>query len=190
VGPRAPWGTHDEADRSADEIVVFPTGRTIARAGSPSEEPTPEASGDVGARALALEARRPFHARPGHRLGATPGTTSGRAGGHTDIVRPLLVPPGTASRIVLAGEVFEMPLPHFRIESDRFDARLLVWAVAIVGERERPVPATLHLLGSPSMIVTVLELVPCRRLRWGRERFLRYGIEAIDALAHRIERAA
>jgi hypothetical protein len=102
----------------------------------------------------------------------------------------LLVPPGTASRIVLAGEVFEMPLPHLRIENDRFDARFLVWAVAIVGERERPVPATLHLHGSPSMVVTVLELVPSRRLRWGRERFLRYGIEAIDALAHRIERAA
>ncbi|HSJ92208.1 MAG TPA: hypothetical protein VK917_09060 [Ilumatobacter sp.] len=102
----------------------------------------------------------------------------------------MLVPPGTASRIVLAGDVFAVPLPHLRLENDRFDARYLVWAVAIVGERERPVPATLHLLASPSMIVTVLELVPARRLRWGRERFLRYGIEAIDALAHRIERAA
>ena len=169
---------------------MFPTGRTVARLPPPIEEPTPEPQDAVGTRVLDPEAHREFHARPGHRPGATPGTTSGRAGGHTDIVRPLLVPPGTAARIVLAGEVFEVPLPHLSIESGRFDACLLVWAVAIVGERERPVPATLHLHGSPSMIVTVLELVPCRRLRWGRERFLRYGIEAMDALAHRIEHAA
>ena len=194
---------------------MFPTGRTVARFGPSSAERAPDPSerelldlihADTGPSgnlpadtdlcdlgngpARTPDPRREFHARPGHRPGATPGITSARLGGYTDVVRPLLVAPGTASRIVLAGEVFEVPLPHLRIDTDGLDTRLLVLAVAIVGEGQRPIPATLHLLGSPSMVVTVLELVPARRLRWGRERFLRYGVEAIDALAHRIERAA
>lgn len=217
VGPRAPRGTHDEPD-PADEIVVFPTGRTMTRSGpasgpaskerstDPRQSELPDAKLDArlvdavpvdgeisdtgGGPAHDPDTHRGFHARPGHRPGATPGVTSSRSGGGSDIVRPLLVAPGAASRILLAGEVFEVPLPHLRIEDDRVDARLLLWAVAIVGERHRPVPATLHLLGSPSMVVTVLELVPARRLRWGRERFLSYGVEAMDELAHRIRGAA
>lgn len=188
VGPRPPQGTHDEPNRSDDEIVVFPTGVTLAR-GTATNEASPAVIVDRPA-AADSPARREFHARPGHRPGATPGVTSSRAGGDTDIVRPLLVAPGIACRIVLAGGVFDLPLPHVRIHRDRIDAQLLIWPVSIVGDRVRPVPATLHLHSSASMIVTVLELVPTRRVRWGRDRFLRYGIEAIDVLAHRIERAA
>jgi hypothetical protein len=194
VGLRAPLGTHDDTNRSDDAIVVFPTGHTIARAGSGGHEPEP---GSTPAPATAPPpapathgAPRQYHARPGPRPGATPGVTSSRAGGHTDIVRPLLVAPGIASRIVLAGDVFDLPVPHLHLDREHIDVQLLVWPVSIVGDRERPVPAILHLFASPSMIVTVLELVPTRRLRWGRERFLRYGIEAIDTLADRIERAA
>lgn len=119
-----------------------------------------------------------------------PGTARTRSGAKHDIVRPLLVAPGAASRIALSGDVFALPVPHLVIDVDHVDDRLLVWAVAVVGVHVRPVPATLHLLGSPSMVVTVLELVPARRLRWGHARFVRYGVEAIDELAHRIERAA
>jgi hypothetical protein len=37
------------------------------------------------------------------------------------------------------------------------------------------------------MVVTVLELVPQRRVRWHRRRFIRDGIAALDALAARLE---
>lgn len=91
---------------------------------------------------------------------------------------------------MLSGEVFADPVPHLVIDAEHVDARFLVWRVTVVGDHVRPVPATLHLLGSPSMVVTVLELVPGRRLRWGHERFVRYGVEALDELAHRIGRVA
>lgn len=184
MGLWPPRGTHDGPDWVAGTIEVFPTGLTVARADPSDDEHTtaPESvSGDV---------HRDFHARPGHRPGGQPPVTSARFGGDTDIVRPILVAPVAATRIVLAGDVFELPLPHLRVDTHRFDARFLVWTAMVVAERERPVPATLHLLGSPSMVVTVLELVPSRRLHWGRERFVRHGIEAIDALAVRIEHAA
>lgn len=138
-----------------------------------------------------IHGRPQYHARPGQRPGAAPAVASARLGGDTEIVRPLLVDPASASRIVLTGAVFDLPLPHLELRpSDAGTARYLVWPVVVVGEHDRPVPATLHLLGSPSMVVTVLELVPTRRLRWGRARFVRYGVEAIDTLARRIERAA
>lgn len=190
VGLRAPLGTHDEPNRSGDAIVVFPTGRTVARVLPAIDEPAAGPPTSDASPPIPRGTHREYHARPGPRPGVTPGVTSSRAGGHTDVVRPLLVAPGVASRIVLAGDVFELPLPHLHLDRAHVDAQLLVWPVSIVGDRERPVPAFLHLYGSPSMIVTVLELVPTRRLRWGRERFLRYGIEAVDALARRIERAA
>lgn len=176
---------------------MFPTGGTVGREPPPLRLPAgPVVAGPVLEPADTEPptddhgALRGYHARPGHRPGATPGTTSARAGGDSDIVRPLLVAPIAASRIVLAGDVFVSPVPHLRIDVEQADARFLVWAVTVVGDHVRPTPATLHLLGSPSMVVTVLELVPARRLRWGREHFVRYGIEAIDELAHRIERAA
>ena len=177
------------------EIDVFPTGRTLARE-RPTSAPGPEGADsrdhpdDQHRDRQDRVGYRSFHARPGHRPGATPGAAGIRAGGDSDIVRPLLVPPRAASRIVLSGEVFARPVPHLVIDVDHVDMHFLVWAAMVVGDHVRPVPATLHLLGSPSMVVTVLELVPARRLRWGGARFVRYGVEAVDELAHRIERAA
>lgn len=191
MGQRSARGT---SDGPHDEIEVFPTGGTVLRA--PTAPLLPRSTGTDAATLDELPtdddrgAPRGYHARPGRRPGATPGTTSARAGGDSDIVRPLLVAPVAASRLVLSGAVFAAPLPHLRIDDEQVGDRFLVWAVTVVGEHVRPTPATLHLLGSPSMVVTVLELVPARRLRWGRDHFVRYGIEAIDELAHRIERAA
>ncbi len=45
---------------------------------------------------------------------------------------------------------------------------------------------SLHLLAAPSMVVTVLELVPRRRLRWQRNGFVQDGIAVIDQLATRL----
>lgn len=190
MGYRTSRGTIDRHDGG---IEVFPTGPTLSRAPSPAaptDEPTSDDRPVDEQPSDGPHGHRSYHARPGHRPGTTPGTTSARAGGGSDIVRPLLVAPATASRIVLSGEVFVLPVPHLRIDTDHADARFLVWTATIVGDQLRPIPATLHLLGSPSMVVSVLELVPARRLRWGRERFVRYGVEAVDELAHRIEHAA
>ncbi len=52
----------------------------------------------------------------------------------------------------------------------------------------RSVPATLHLRATPSMVLSVLELVPRRRLRWRRDAFVAAGVEAVEALAHEFER--
>ena len=166
---------------------MFPTGGTLAR--EPAVTPSAPADGDDLDRPD-RDVHRSFHARPGPRPGRVPLGAGIRAGGGSDVVRSLLVAPGAASRIVLSGEVFALPVPHLVVDADHVDGRCLVWAVTVVGDHARPVPATLHLLGSPSMVVTVLELVPARRLRWARARFVRYGVEAIDELALRIVRAA
>lgn len=180
---------------------MFPTGLTVSRDLLPTapielrpddDLGEPGDLGDLGrpGRPDGRDEHRNYHARPGHRPGACPTITSARAGGAGDVVRPLLVAPRAASRIVLSGEVFALPLPHLRIDDGHDDAGLLVWTVTVAGDQLRPTPATLHLLGSPSMVVTVLELVPARRLRWSHERFVRYGVEAVDELADRIVQAA
>lgn len=186
-------GTHEPP-----EFEVFPTGTTTARA-----------PGDAGEDALDMwlgmsdrlrrgsavvrdgyEHARDFQARPGHRPGGAVEMTSGRDGGGTDVVRPVLVDPMTACRLAVTGSLFAEPIEHLDIEHhdhDPDEARYLVWAANLTSDHGRPVPATLHLLASPSMVVTVLELIPRRRLRWGRERFVRDGVAAVEVLARRLE---
>ena len=73
---------------------------------------------------------------------------------------------------------------------DGIAARWLTWPVELVVWTRRPVAASLHVRASPSMVVTVLELVPTSRVRLGRRRFVRRGIAAIESLAAEIERRA
>jgi hypothetical protein len=204
-----------------DEVEVFPTGSTLARQrGSPSatdvvqldpsqvDVATPPWDAPL-APSLADRFRhggelvrdgighaRDFQARPGRRPGAPPvlaGTTSNRVGGDTDIVRPVLVPPVFASEFAVTGGLFAEPIPHLSIhQSDHHTAqRLLMWDGELDsgGHRRR---VTFHLLASPSMVVTVLELIPCRRVRRRRprERFLADGVAAVEALARRLEHAS
>jgi len=136
---------------------------------------------------------RNFHARPGHRPGDVP-STSARAGGDADIVRPVLVDPARASHLALTGALFATPIGALTIDEhddghDDDPGRFLVWSALLATDQGRPIPATLHLLGSPSMVVTVLELVPRRRLRWRRDRFVHHGIVALDELARRLDAA-
>lgn len=176
------------------QIEVFATGDTIAllpTTWTGDDEPTGSMVPPAAPQTTGDEVVVPFHARRGPRPGGLPPTTSSRRGGDSDIVRPLLVHPAVASALALGGTVFAPPLPHLRMRArSEGDERYLVWSVEIAGVHSRPVPATLHLLASPSLVVTVLELVPACRLRWGRDRFVAFGVEAIDALARRIERAA
>jgi hypothetical protein len=130
-----------------------------------------------------------YHARPGHRPGGVTATGS-RRGGDTDIVRPVLLDPLVAGRIACTGEVFRRPIEHLRVLPSDATEKFLAWEVLVIAPHERPVPATLHLLASPSMVVTVLELVPRRRLRFGRDRFVRHAVAGIDELADRLRAAA
>ncbi len=130
-----------------------------------------------------------IHARPGHRPGQRIPTTSARRGGDTDIVRPLLVRPWAASEAATSGRWFDEPVDGFDLVHDgdhTDDDRYLVWHGALSGAHVTRVPVSLHLLAAPSMVVTVLELVPQRRLRWHRNGFVDDGIEVIDRLADRL----
>jgi hypothetical protein len=173
---------------------VFPTGSTIAHAPEPKFDDGSgmserlRRSGEVVRDGYGHA--RDFHARPGHRPGGSVQATSSREGGDTDIVRPVLVDPRLASRLALSGRLFADPIEHLEIDPIHpGGAKYLVWDVRLATDRGRGVPATLHLLASPSMVVTVLELVPRRRLRWNRERFVRDGVAAVEILAHRLEAA-
>jgi hypothetical protein len=130
-----------------------------------------------------------LQARPGHRPGQRIPPTSARRGGDTDIVRPLLVRPWAASKAATSGRWFDEPIDGFDLEYDRDhtdDDRYLVWHGALSGSHVTRVPVSVHLLAAPSMVVTVLELVPQRRLRWHRNGFVADGIAVIDRLADRL----
>jgi hypothetical protein len=141
-----------------------------------------------------FEHARDFHARPGHRPGTPPvpiGATSARAGGDTDIVRPVLISPVLACDLALSGRLFAQPIPHLSIarRDDESEQRFLVWEGQLDSAGRRRA-VSLHLLASPSMIVTLLELVPSRPLRHHRERFVADGVTAVEVIARRLERAA
>ena len=162
----------------AHEIEVFATGTTVARA--PDEPAFDDLTGQGLTELLrrsgctvrdGYEHARDFHARPGHRPGTTPiATTSERRGSGVDIVRPVLVNPLLASDAAVSGRLFAELIPGLELEErDPDGARYLVWHARLSGRRVHSVPVSLHLLASPSMVVTVLELVPRHRLRRHRD---------------------
>jgi len=177
----------------ADSFEVFPTGATVVRAldARPDDVVVGETLRRTG-RAVrdGYDHAREFRARPGHRPGPTVGQPGAREGGDADIVRPVLIDPLKACRLAVSGELFASPIDHLRIEGHVGAAEYLVWDARITTDHGRGVPATLHLLASPSMVVTVLELIPRRRLRRTRGRFVRDGVAAIEELARRLQQSA
>ena len=188
-------GTPHDADPPDGEIEIFATGSTILRAAAPAADT--DSAGDppsiwIDQPTADDESHRGYHARPGHRPGVqrTGGaaTTSLRRGESADIVRPMFVPPERAVSVVDDIRVIdEIRHLHHRTD-DGAGSRWLTWPVDLVVWPRRPIAATLHVRASPSMVVTVLELVPTRRLRLGRRRFVRRGVAAIESLAAEIER--
>lgn len=178
------------------ELEVFPTGTTVLvpiEPTRPGSETGTSLSDQVHRTGLALrdavQHAREFHARPGHRPGHAPMTTaSARRGGGTDIVRPVLVDPALACELAVTGHLFARPLEHLAVELPG-DARSLTWRATLMTGRHCAHPVTLHLLASPSMVVTVIELVPRRRVRRRRRGFVTAGVAAVDELARRMERA-
>lgn len=130
------------------------------------------------------------HAADGYRPGATPAATSTRRGGDCDIVRSMRVDPWTAASIAGSRAFRRHDHRFLRFdEAERGDDRALTWRVIIWSQGLRPVPATLHLRAAPSMVLSVLELVPRRKLRWRRAAFIDAGVEAVEALAHDFQAA-
>lgn len=167
------------------ELDVFPTGDTHLLA--PPSDSTPSAIGVAVRRGGA--ALLDYHAAPGHRPGTQIATTSGRRSGPADIVRPVLVDPRRA--VMLAEcDLFAEPTAGLVIDDrDATTSRpFLVWNGRLSGLHLSPVRVSLHLLASPSMVVTVLELVPQTRVRRHERAFIRAGVEAVDALADRLVR--
>lgn len=194
-------GTGDDPDdtrwqRPSRELEVFATGssewREIERPPTDDEILTAFAdqihkTGSVVRGAV--QHARDFQARPGPRPGhLAPTTASARRGGGTDIVRPALIDPLVACELALSGSLFVEPLQHLVVRGPAHRASL-TWDVTLTTGRHRRQPATLHLLASPSMVVTVIELVPRCRIHRHRRRFLAEGIAALDELAGRLEAA-
>ncbi|MEO6651728.1 MAG: hypothetical protein ABIP17_03620 [Ilumatobacteraceae bacterium] len=132
-----------------------------------------------------------FHARPGHRPGTRVALTSARAGGDTDVVRPVLIDPWLAWELADSGALFHDPVDGLLVEERNDELRSsLTWCAMLTGDGIRPTATRLHLRASPSMVVTVLELIPQRRVRWNRTAFVRAAVASIETLAHRLELAA
>jgi hypothetical protein len=181
------------------EIEVFATGTTGARPPEPwsaPEPPTPmrdllRHTNEVVNEFVrdGVERSRDFHARPGPRPGVDVARST-RQGEGTDVVRPVLVRPDLACAHALSGAWFVDPIANLEISATPGGDRYLVWDAVVQVGWHRRCPAELHLLASPSMVVTVVELVPRRRLRRRRRRFVEAAVPAIDELAGRLERAA
>jgi hypothetical protein len=137
---------------------------------------------------LVRERAGDVHAAPGYRPGAVPQATSTRRGGDCDVVRSMRVDPWTATTIA-GSRSFRHDEHRYLtfVESGPSDDRMLTWKVVLASPRLRAVPATLHLRAAPSMVLSVLELVPRRRLRWRQAAFVQAGVEAVESLAHEFE---
>ena len=169
------------------ELDVFATGDTSVVA---SQLPSrPSAIGDVVRRSSA--AVRDLHARPGHRPGTPIATTSGRRTGPADIIRPVHLDPRRAAAFALE-DLFRDPIAGLTLDNRTADTqrRYLVWTGRLSSVRFRPVRVAIHLLASPSMAVTVLELVPQDSVRWSQRAFVHAGIDVMEHLADRLDTLA
>jgi hypothetical protein len=176
------------------EVEVFATGTTtmVDLGGDEPDAPHVDDAGTTGellrrAGAAMLD----IHARPGHRPGRPIVIASARRGGDTDIVRSVLIHPAIACRVATSGRLFRDPIDGFDVnEADDADddRRFLVWHAALSGSHVSRIPVSLHVLASPSLVVTVLEIIPQRPLRWKRDGFVRDGIDVIDRVAARLTR--
>jgi hypothetical protein len=186
----------DGPNLETDGIEIFATGTTSIATGA--DEFDAHDVGELLRRSGAwlhdgYDHIRELQARPGRCPGVTACGQRSRRRGEADVVRPVAVSPGIASAAAVSGALFDGAIPHLCVEHDerdRVSTEYLVWQSTVTHRRRRGVPATLHLLASPSMVVTVLELVPQRNVRWHRRRFISDGIAALDAIAARLEVSA
>ncbi len=117
-----------------------------------------------------------------------------RAGGREDVVAPVPVLPGRASRALHTGELFIDPLPGLKVDIESLEVgeHGSSWDATVTWGRlrRRTRPATLRAYPSRSANLTVLELVPMRSRLIHTRAFIRAGVPAIATLCSRINRAA
>ena len=114
------------------------------------------------------------------------------SGNREDVVAPVPVLPGPASRALHTGEVFDEPLPGLDVNVDSLtiDTHGSSWDATVTWGRlpRRSRSATLRAYPSRSANLTVLELVPRRRRLIHTGAFIRAGVPAIATLSCRINR--
>lgn len=181
---------------------MYATGSTIITGPEPGQLDQPGRApigatpvGDQVRRAVTVlhggvdHARR-YHAKAGPRMGATPAAiVTTREGARSEIVRPVLVDPWRAWQVAGSGQLFAEPIPRLSVDArttpdETADA---AWAASLRTGWVLRRPARLHVSASPSLNVTVLELIPARRRRIGNRSFLRVGLAVVEELAHRLE---
>ncbi len=134
-----------------------------------------------------------YRARPGQRPGGYQ-DRKGRSGGQEDVMTPVPVLPGIASRALHSGVVFSQPIPGLLIDETSLesDARGSSWKATVeCGRfRRRPRKATLRAYPTPSLNLTILELVPTRPRLIHTRSFVQVGVGAIVTLSERLVRGA
>ena len=130
-----------------------------------------------------------YRARPGRRPGGYE-DRKGRSGGREDVMTPVAVLPGIASRVLHSGALFQHPIPGLSVdrESLESDAGGSSWKATVeCGRfRRRPRKATLRAYPTPSLNLTVLELVPTRPRLIHTRSFVDVGVQAIVTLSERL----
>lgn len=130
-----------------------------------------------------------YRARPGLRPGGYE-DRMGRSGGQEDVMTPVAVLPGIASRALHSGVLFERPIPGLSVDQESLeaDARGSTWKATVeCGRfRRRPRKATLRAYPTPSLNLTILELVPTRPRLIHTRSFVTVGVEAIVTLSERL----
>ncbi len=117
-----------------------------------------------------------------------------RGGGREDVVAPVPVLPGRASRALHSGELFSDPLPGLSVDVESLEvgADGSSWAATVSWGRlrRRTRPATLRAYPSQSANLTIFELVPTRPTLIHTRAFIRAGVPAIAALCTRVNQVA
>lgn len=137
--------------------------------------------------------RPPYQARQAARPGGYQDRPT-RGGGREDVVAPVHVLPGPASRALHSGDLFDDPLPGVAVDVKSLEVGSTgsSWAATVTCGllRRRTRPATLRAYPSPSANLTVLELVPTRSRLIHTRSFIRAGVPAIATLGLRINQVA
>ena len=180
--------------RSDGELIPLRSGssnhsefsRPPVRPSSPKPSSSPRVPADVERR-WELESGKPN--RPGGY-----GDRRSRTGGREDVVTPVPVLPGPASRALHTGQLFDEPLPGLDVNVDSLTIGTdgSSWDATVTWGRlrRRSRSATLRAYPSRSANLTVLELVPLRRRLIHTRAFIRAGVPAIATLSCRINRVA
>ena len=159
---------------------------------APPRDPFPT-TGDILRRMDELASTGFDHARNtkaarGPRLGTDPEQPT-RRGRRAEVLRAVPVSPRRALHLLRTQRVFESALRRVRVDPSTMtvSGRAMRWNATIrtsVTRRRRA--ATLEVSSSPSSNLTVIQLLPDRRVRGRGRWFVKLGVRDVDALSDRL----